>query len=250
MQCEFFSQREEIFSEYFGDYKIYGDNYEGIEFKCRGKKIDFLLEHKTEKNKFKIIELKDTEGTRDVFGQISMYVGLLKEKFREKIEISVDIIASSINVELRDAVLAKAYEIREPIERNEKKYPKLKDQIKKELGDDYKIPDDIEYNITKKKAKNIPHIFKHKTKNKLLVALFVYEDSGECGFDSFGQLFSCIWKHKYEAEEISGVIIGKEPLDKLYLSIEGNEVMRKMDIEIGLWEYKRNEEKLTLKKEN
>jgi len=92
------SQCEELFPEY----KIYGNN-EGIQYQIGGKRIDLLLEHKTE-NQLLAIELKAGVAKYDVFGQISMYLGLLMEKFNDK-TINGIIIASEIDQSLIKAAI-------------------------------------------------------------------------------------------------------------------------------------------------
>ena len=93
------SQYEELFPEY----KIYGENGEGIQYIIGGKRIDLLLEHKT-KNQLLVIELKAGVARFDVFGQISMYLGLLMEKFSDK-TINGVIIASEIDQSLIKAAI-------------------------------------------------------------------------------------------------------------------------------------------------
>jgi len=276
MQCEIFFQlrRKNIFPKY----KIYGKNYKGIEYPCgKHRSIDFLLEHESEEYDFKVVELKESQDKKKkkeicgTFAQICIYVYLLKKhkEFGEKAKISVEIIADYISDRLKNAVRAKGSEIKEPIlrnEENEKKYPKLKDQMKKELGDDYDT-NDIEYDFTKKKSDYEVEVLKpnDKTKNKLLVVLFVYEIKktrkgeiikGEIGLDAFGQLFSAIWKcrEKNKGKEISGIIIGnslkktgEETGEEFEMSMRGNELMK--DIKVGLYEYSRDGEELTLGKD-
>lgn len=88
-------------SELFPDYQIYGIDLQGIEYTVGGKRIDVLLEHKTN-GKLLAVELKSDVADYKVFGQISMYLGLLKEKFPEK-EIDGIIIAGSIDPSLKIA---------------------------------------------------------------------------------------------------------------------------------------------------
>ena len=85
----------------FPDYKIFGSNKEGIEYSIEGKRIDLLLEHKKE-NKLLVIELKAGIADFKVFGQISMYLGLLEQKYPNK-EINGVIIASEIDESLINA---------------------------------------------------------------------------------------------------------------------------------------------------
>ncbi len=90
-------------SELFPDYKIYGENNLGIEYSIEGRRIDVLLEHIDNKNLL-AVELKSGIADYKVFGQISMYLGLLKIKFPET-EISGVIIAGSIHESLQQACL-------------------------------------------------------------------------------------------------------------------------------------------------
>jgi len=90
--------------ELFPGYKVFGDNEEGKEYNIGGKKIDLLLEHKTE-NKLLVVELKAGLADSKVFGQISMYIGHLMQKFRDK-EISGVIIAGEIDDTLKMAILS------------------------------------------------------------------------------------------------------------------------------------------------
>lgn len=79
----------------FPDYKIFGNNNEGIEFSIKGKRIDVLLVHK-ETGDLLAIELKSGVADFKVFGQISMYIGLLKNKFPD-LNIKGLIIAGTID---------------------------------------------------------------------------------------------------------------------------------------------------------
>ena len=67
----------------FPDYRIFGENNEGIEYSIKGKRIDVLLIHR-ETEDLLAIELKSGVADFKVFGQISMYLGLLKNKFPNK----------------------------------------------------------------------------------------------------------------------------------------------------------------------
>lgn len=82
----------------FPDYKIFGTNDEGIEYSINGKRIDVLLSHK-ETDDLLAIELKSGVADFKVFGQISMYLGLLKNKFPEK-KVEGIIIAGTIDESL------------------------------------------------------------------------------------------------------------------------------------------------------
>lgn len=85
----------------FPDYKIFGENREGIEYSIEGKRIDLLLEHRSD-NRLLVIELKAGMADFRVFGQISMYLGLLKKRYPGKIIDGV-IIASEIDESLINA---------------------------------------------------------------------------------------------------------------------------------------------------
>jgi hypothetical protein len=87
--------------ELFPGYKIYGDNLEGIEYPIEGKRIDLLLESKTE-DKLLAIELKANVADFKVFGQISMYLSLLETQFPDK-KIDGIIIAGEIDNTLKIA---------------------------------------------------------------------------------------------------------------------------------------------------
>ena len=89
-------------TELFPKYKIYGSNSEGIEYSINNRRIDVLLEN-IETKDLLIIELKSGEADYRVFGQISMYLGLLQEKFPNK-NIKGIIIAGSIQDSLKQAV--------------------------------------------------------------------------------------------------------------------------------------------------
>lgn len=88
-------------SELFQDYRIFGDSSIGIEYLIGGKKIDVLLESK-DGAELIAVELKSGVADFKVFGQISMYMGLLMAQFPEK-KISGVIIASAIDSSLRHA---------------------------------------------------------------------------------------------------------------------------------------------------
>lgn len=91
------SQVEQLFPEF----KIYGNNREGVEYSIEGKRIDLLLENK-EKNILKAIELKAGAVDFHVLGQISMYLGFLSKKFPDK-TIKGAIIAGDIDNSLINA---------------------------------------------------------------------------------------------------------------------------------------------------
>ncbi|MGJ8737499.1 endonuclease NucS domain-containing protein [Zobellia laminariae] len=87
--------------ELFPEYKIYGENNEGIEYLIKGKRIDILLEKND--GSLLTIELKSGTANYKVFGQISMYIGLLMNKFPER-NIEGIIVAGEIDESLRSAV--------------------------------------------------------------------------------------------------------------------------------------------------
>jgi len=88
-------------AELFPEYKIYGTENDGIEYLIGGKRIDILLEKKD--GSLLAIELKAGLANYKVFGQISMYLGLLMDKFPEKKEIKGCIIAGEIDETLKRA---------------------------------------------------------------------------------------------------------------------------------------------------
>jgi hypothetical protein len=100
LQNSLISQVEELFP----GYKIFGNNGEGIEYNINGKRIDLLLEHKTE-NKLLVVELKAGLANCNVLGQIFMYIGPLMQKYPDK-EILGVIIAAEIDESLKMAILA------------------------------------------------------------------------------------------------------------------------------------------------
>lgn len=87
-------------TELFPEYKIFGHKNEGIEYLIEGKRIDILLE----KNDTELlaIELKSGVANFKVFGQISMYLGLLMDRFPDK-QIKGCIVAGVIDQTLKDA---------------------------------------------------------------------------------------------------------------------------------------------------
>lgn len=100
-------------SELFPDYHIYGGIGIGVEYSIGGKRIDVLLEHEQSKSLL-VVELKSGKADFKVFGQISMYIGLLKQQFPER-NINGVIIAGSIDdslvhaSEITDKVSLKTY---------------------------------------------------------------------------------------------------------------------------------------------
>ena len=86
--------------ELFPGYKIFGEKNEGVEYLIEGKRIDILLEKDDES--LLAIELKSGLANYSVFGQISMYLGLLMERFPNKI-IRGCIVAGEIDKTLQSA---------------------------------------------------------------------------------------------------------------------------------------------------
>lgn len=88
-------------SELFPGYRIFGDNSAGIEYLIDGKRIDILLEKK-DGGDLLVVELKSGTADYKVFGQISMYIGLLLEQFPSRI-VSGIIVAGAIDPSLKHA---------------------------------------------------------------------------------------------------------------------------------------------------
>jgi hypothetical protein len=88
-------------NELFPDYRIYGNNNEGIEFPIGGRRIDLLLENEND-NSLLVIELKAGVANEEVFEQISWYLGSLIQQFPER-TINGIIIAGEISNDLRTA---------------------------------------------------------------------------------------------------------------------------------------------------
>ncbi len=80
--------------ELFPDYELVGSEYS-----IETVRLDLLLEKERE---LLVVELKAGVATYEVFGQISMYMGLVKEKFPER-EVHGVIIASEIHKGLKAA---------------------------------------------------------------------------------------------------------------------------------------------------
>jgi len=98
LQMALVKQAEKLFS----GYKIFGEDLDGIEYQIEGKRIDLLLDNSL-KNELLAIELKSGIADFKVFGQISMYLGLLKKEFPQK-NIKGIIIAGKIDDSLKYAV--------------------------------------------------------------------------------------------------------------------------------------------------
>ncbi len=88
-------------SSLFPKYKIFGNGVSGVEYAIEGKRIDVLLEDYGE-TELLAIELKAGRADFRVFGQISMYIGLLSKQFPDR-EIKGLIIAGSIDESLKNA---------------------------------------------------------------------------------------------------------------------------------------------------
>lgn len=88
-------------SELFPNYKIFGGNASGIEYSIESKRIDILLEEATTGDLL-AVELKSGTADFRVFGQVSMYMGLLMAKFPER-KVSGVIVAGSVDPGLRHA---------------------------------------------------------------------------------------------------------------------------------------------------
>ncbi len=88
-------------SELFPAYRIYGEFNEGIEYAIERRRIDVLLEH-TDSGDLLVVELKSGMADYKTFGQISMYLGLIKNEFPDK-SVSGVIVAGTIDESLRQA---------------------------------------------------------------------------------------------------------------------------------------------------
>ena len=87
--------------ELFPNYKIFGNGLLGVEYQIGGRRIDVLLES-ANSDELLVVELKSGVADYKVFGQISMYIGLLMEQFPEK-RISGCIVAGGIDQSLKQA---------------------------------------------------------------------------------------------------------------------------------------------------
>ena len=88
-------------SELFPGYGIFGGNKIGIEYSIAGKRVDILLEEQSTGHLL-AVELKSGTADYRVFGQISMYIGLLTAEFPER-KISGVIVAGAIDAGLKSA---------------------------------------------------------------------------------------------------------------------------------------------------
>jgi len=87
-------------AELFPEYKIFGNQNEGIEYLIEGKRIDILLEKSN--GELLAVELKSGVANFKVFGQLSMYLGLLMDRFPER-QIKGCIVAGEIDLTLKSA---------------------------------------------------------------------------------------------------------------------------------------------------
>lgn len=85
----------------FPDYHVYGGLTVGVEFKITTRRIDVLLEHELDKSLL-VIELKSGKADFKVFGQLSMYMGLIKREFPDRVVHGL-IIAGEIDDSLAQA---------------------------------------------------------------------------------------------------------------------------------------------------
>lgn len=88
-------------SELFPGYRIFGQHNTGIEYSIGGRRIDVLLED-IETSDLVAVELKSGLADYKVFGQISMYLGLLQNQFPDKTITGV-IVAGAIHESLMQA---------------------------------------------------------------------------------------------------------------------------------------------------
>ncbi|MDW5445066.1 endonuclease NucS domain-containing protein [Polaromonas sp. SM01] len=88
-------------SELFPNYRIFGGNSSGIEYSIESKRIDILLED-AKTGDLLAVELKSGTADYRVFGQVSMYMGLLMTKFPER-KVSGVIVAGSVDPGLKHA---------------------------------------------------------------------------------------------------------------------------------------------------
>jgi hypothetical protein len=88
-------------SELFPNYKIFGGNALGIEYSIESKRIDILLEEATTGDLL-AVELKSGTADYRVFGQVSMYMGLLMAKFPER-KVSGVIVSGSVDPGMKHA---------------------------------------------------------------------------------------------------------------------------------------------------
>ena len=85
----------------FPGYKIFGESNQGVEYSLGKRRIDVLLEN-IESGDLLVVELKSGFADFKVFGQISMYIGLIQKQFPGK-SIAGVIVAGGIDESLRQA---------------------------------------------------------------------------------------------------------------------------------------------------
>ena len=90
-------------SDLFPGYKIFGPELTGIEYTIEGRRIDVLLEQ-IEGTDLLAVELKAGAADFKVFGQISMYMGLLITEFPSR-RVSGVIVAGAIEPSLKQACI-------------------------------------------------------------------------------------------------------------------------------------------------
>jgi hypothetical protein len=85
----------------FPGYRIFGDGSQGIEYPLGPRRVDVLLED-ANGGGLLVVELKAGIADYRAFGQICMYVGLLREQFPER-DIRGAIVAGGIDASLTQA---------------------------------------------------------------------------------------------------------------------------------------------------
>ena len=88
-------------AELFPEHQIFGGAALGVEYTIGERRIDVLLEHKSDRSLI-VLELKSGIADYKVFGQISMYIGLLLERFPGR-KVTGVIVAGSIDQSLKQA---------------------------------------------------------------------------------------------------------------------------------------------------
>ncbi|MBL8432641.1 MAG: hypothetical protein JNK80_09625 [Dechloromonas sp.] len=88
-------------TELFPNYRIFGNGIIGIEYAVGGRRIDVLLES-ADGSELLVVELKSGVADYKVFGQISMYIGILMQQFKDK-KILGAIVAGGIDESLKQA---------------------------------------------------------------------------------------------------------------------------------------------------
>jgi hypothetical protein len=88
-------------ADLFPGFKIFGEANVGVEYSIEGRRLDVLLEH-NESGDLLIVELKTGIADYKVFGQISMYIGIIQKKYPNK-SVKGVIVAGIIDDSLRQA---------------------------------------------------------------------------------------------------------------------------------------------------